>query len=84
MCAYKCSFRDKRLSLCENNVVYLTPSSLTCVLSVQETDLLHLMNDESLSFISSAELCAWCVRNQPGERRGRDSIDIVSVSFGSV
>ena len=57
MYAYKCGSDDKCLSLCENNVVYLLRGSVAGVILVQMSDLLHLMDDESLSLIGLAKLC---------------------------
>ena len=60
MYAYKCGSYEKCLSLCENNVVCLLRSSFTRVIRailVRNSDLLHLMDDESLSLIGLAKLC---------------------------
>ena len=57
MYAYKYGLYEKCLSLCENNVVYLLPNSASRVVIVEKSDLLHLMDDESLSLIGLAKLC---------------------------
>lgn len=57
MYAYKCGLYEKCFSLCENNVDCLLRSSVIAVMRVKESDLLHLMDDESLSLISLAKLC---------------------------
>jgi hypothetical protein len=55
--AFKCGSYDKCLSLCEKNVVYLLQGSSSRVMRVTDSDLLHLMDDESLSLIGLAKLC---------------------------
>ena len=54
---YKCGSYEKCLSLCEKNVVCLLRVFFTRVMRVTESDLLHLMDDESLSLIGLAKLC---------------------------
>jgi Mab-21 protein len=59
MYAYKFGLYELCLSLCENNVVSLLQGSAIKpnVMMVEESDLLDLMDDESLSLIGLAKLC---------------------------
>jgi hypothetical protein len=58
MYAYKSGSYEQCLSLCEKNIVCLLLQEVVIdVLRVKESDLLHLMDDESLSLIGLAKLC---------------------------
>jgi hypothetical protein len=57
MYAYKCGSYEKCLSLCENIVADPMRISFVGMMLVKESDLLYLMDDESLSLIGLAKLC---------------------------
>jgi Mab-21 protein len=57
MYAYKCGLYEKCYSLCENNVVCVLQDSVMSVMRLKNSDLLHLLDDESLSVIGLAKLC---------------------------